>query len=220
MKQNFLLSCFFISSCLVNAQDASVNANSPYVFPIFQKGTVYLINGDSTMRSMNYNAVTEEMVYDERGRLLALDMPELIKHIRLGENVLIEPRDGKFYQRLANYGDGLFVYYKYKVIPPSSPSAYGGNANTTSTTNWSSLSDNKMLYELSLPNEFKLMKTKEFILFIGQESYKVNRALVKKLFPERADALKSYEKNHKLDLKDPEDVRTFIGICYDKLPVE
>jgi hypothetical protein len=134
--------------------------------------------------------------------------------------VFFEPVNGKFYQRIGDFGDGLYIYYKYKVVPPSSPSAYGGESNTTSTTNWSGLGYQSMYYDLNLPTEFKLIRLKEFILLVNKQPYKVNKALVNKLFPDRAAVVKTYQKKHKLDMKDPDDVRTFVGLCYGTVKVD
>jgi len=220
MKRIYLLACLFVCLSAVSAQETKPDAHSPYVFPAFQKGVVYFLNGDSSVRSMNYNGVTEEMVYLESGKMLAIDHPETISRILLGETTVFEPVNGKFCQRLADYGNGLYVSFKYTVLPPSSPSAYGSDASTTASTNWSHLEGQSMLYELSLPSDYKLLKVKQYTLYVDQKPYKVNRSIVKQLFPDKANSLKTYEKKHKLNLKDPEDVRTFIGICYGKMPTD
>ena len=162
---------------------------------------------------MNYNGATEELVYDQRGQLLALDNLNLIRSVIIGENVFV-PLDGKFYQKIGE--QGLFITYKYKVVPPSAPSAYGGESNTTASTNWLSLSNRSLLYTFSLPTEYKIIKSKEFLLYKDNQFFKVNRlSQVSKLFPEKASALKTFIKTNNLDWSRITDVVEIISFCHD-----
>jgi hypothetical protein len=209
MKTFIAVFCFVLTSCVVLAQES----NSPYVFATFKSGSVYLTNGDSASRVINYNAATEELVYEQGGKLMALDNLSLVKSVKFGENIF-EPIDGKFYQKLGN--QGLFVKYKFRIVPPSAPSAYGGDGNTSSSTSWTSLTKSGVLYELKLPTEYKLIKSKDFLFYKGSELNKVNRiSQVVGLFPSKEKELKTFIKTNKLDWSVNEDVQKIIGFCLE-----
>ena len=69
MKYKSLLLLLSISISL-HAQE-TVNL-SHYVFPDFQPGVVLLKNGVRNNAKLNYNAASEEMVFDENGKMLAI----------------------------------------------------------------------------------------------------------------------------------------------------
>jgi len=211
MKVILISFCFVLTTFLVSAKDAS--ENSLYVFDAFQKGTVYLSDGDSTVRRMNYNAGTEEVVFEQQGKLMALDNLNLVQRIKIGEN-MFEPIDGKFYQKIGSCPSGLYVSYKFKVIPPSAPSAYGSESNTSASTSWTSLAGKNNLYELTIPSEYKIIRSKDFYLYKENKLCPVNKfSLVIKLYPEKEDSLKKYIKANKLGWNEIEDVQKIIEFC-------
>ena len=211
MKTIIISISFILAAFMVSAQDAP--DNSLYVFGKFQKGVVYLNDGDSVMRYMNYNAGTEEVVFEQQGKWMALDNLNLVKRIKIGENVF-EPINGKFYQKIGICAEGLYVSYRYKVIPPSAPSAYGSESNTSASTSWSSLAGRGNLYEFTIPSEYKVVKSKDFLLYKDNQLCQVNKySQVSKLYPQKAKALKDFIKTNKLDWNDKTDIKRIIDFC-------
>ena len=47
-----------------------------YVFPSFMEGTVRQKSGEVNKALLNYNSLTEEMIFDQSGQKLALDRTE------------------------------------------------------------------------------------------------------------------------------------------------
>ena len=43
-----------------------------YVFPEFRKGTVLMKSGTKNEAMLNYNALTDEMIFDQNGKKLAM----------------------------------------------------------------------------------------------------------------------------------------------------
>ena len=73
--------CFLLISCLLgsfaNAQRPSAAVQlSHYVFDSFSKGKVQLKSGTFSEQSLNYNILTGEMIFDNGGRLLAINDPK------------------------------------------------------------------------------------------------------------------------------------------------
>ncbi|MCK9310684.1 MAG: hypothetical protein M0P26_00235 [Bacteroidales bacterium] len=211
MKAIMISFCLFLVAFIVSAQDAP--ENSLYVFGPFQEGVIYFNNGDSVVKRMNYNAGTEEFIFEQQGRLMALDHLDLVRFIKIGENVF-EPIHGKFYHKIGANADGLYILYRFKVIPPGTPSAYGSDSNTSASTNWSSLADKNQLYILTIPEGYKIIRSKDFLLYKDKSLYIVNKyAQVSKLYPEKAKALKEYVKRNKLVWKKVDDLKKIIDFC-------
>jgi len=211
MKTILISFCSILVTFMVFAQDAP--KNSLYVFGSFQKGIVYFNYGDSAVKRMNYNAGTEVIVFEQQGKLMALDNLNLVKRIKIGENIF-EPFDGVFYQKIGSCSGGLYISYKFKVIPPSSPSAYGSESSTSASTSWSSLADKSNLYEFTIPSEYKIIRSKDFYLYKDNELRQVNKfSQVSKLYPEKATSLKKYIKANKLGWNEINDVKEIIDFC-------
>ena len=213
MKVILISFCFILTTFMVSAKDAP--ENSLYVFDTFQKGTVYLSDGDSAVKRMNYNGGTEEVIFEQQGKLMALDNLNIVQRIKIGENVF-EPIDGKFYQKIGSCSSGLYVSYKFKVIPPGSPSAYGSESSTSASTSWSSLAGKNNIYELTIPSEYKIIRSKDFYLYKDNKLWQVNKfSQVSKLYPEKETSLKKYIKANKLGWNEIKDVQQIIDFCCD-----
>ena len=61
-----------LTEVLVLGQNTVEPTESHYVFPKFLKANVKMKNGHRESKVMNYNMITEEMVYDQSGTMMAL----------------------------------------------------------------------------------------------------------------------------------------------------
>ena len=52
-----------------------------YLFPEFAKGTVLMKNGIKNDASLNYNSLTEEMIFENNGKKLAVSQLDKIEKI-------------------------------------------------------------------------------------------------------------------------------------------
>ena len=149
-----VLSCMFST---LHAQ-SQVTEIFHYIFPEFVTGSVLMKDGTSHQALLNFNVATEEMIFDQNGQKLAF-----ADVTRKGlDTVFIENRkfvlldDSKFAEVIHQNGYTLMVQYKCRVIPPGKPSGYGGTSQTSSVTSYSSLMGSGQLYELKLPDDFKV----------------------------------------------------------------
>jgi len=71
-----LITFFFLTSCFTETQIQAQNETEPiathYVFPDFVKGSVKMKNGITEEAVMDYNMLTEEMVFEKNGTKLDL----------------------------------------------------------------------------------------------------------------------------------------------------
>ncbi|MEA4995634.1 MAG: hypothetical protein VB079_03980, partial [Petrimonas sp.] len=66
------LTLFLLLSTTVFLKAQETLTLSHYLFPDFQPGVVLLKNGVRNNAKLNYNAASEEMVFDENGKTLAI----------------------------------------------------------------------------------------------------------------------------------------------------
>jgi hypothetical protein len=152
MKTILLLLTFSLATILSVAQHKTIEL-SHYIFPEFVKGTVLMHTGIKNIALLNYNALTEEMIFDTNGRKLAMDKLQNIDTIFI-ENRKFLPYQNKFVELIYHNKYELYAAHKCKLVDPGKPSAYGGTSQTSATTAFSSFSAGGQLYELSLPEGY------------------------------------------------------------------
>lgn len=179
-----------------------------YIFPEFIKGDVLMKSGKVNSALLNYNAATEEMIFDQNGQKLAFDEITLNQV----DTVFIQNRkfvfhNKKFVEVLSQNGYKLFVEYKCQITPPGKPAAYGGTSETSSVTSYSSWMGNGTVYQLKLPDDFKTNTSVMYWLDNGN-GWKNFSSLgqIKKRYKNQKELYNTYTKQKKVNFKDVESV--------------
>jgi hypothetical protein len=182
---------------------------SHYIFPEFIKGTVLMKAGGKNMTMLNYNSMTEEMIFDSNGKKLAMGMIEQIDTIYIDGRIFI-PFEKKFVEIIYRNKYEFYAIHKCSVIDPGKPAAYGGTSQTSSTTSYSSIFSGGQAYELSLPDGFK---TKPYTDYLLKKDGKLTTILslrqLSKQFDEKSDQFKKYVKENKVNY---ENQKSLIGL--------
>jgi hypothetical protein len=213
MKQLLLTicaSCFFFS--LFAQDELSGKEFSSYVFPAFIEGTVKQKSGEVNKAFLNYNSLTEEMIFEQSGQKMALDKIEEIDTVYI-ENKKFIPAGKVFYEVVTNTPVALFIQHKSDLIPPGSETGFG-TSQTSAITNVNDLKNSGIAYKLKLPDDYKITLKKIYWLKKNNNYYLVKAIKnVLDLFPEKADAIKAYVKANKIDLKNSDDAMKLIVFC-------
>jgi hypothetical protein len=184
-----------------------------YILPEFTKGTVLMKDGTKNPALLNYNAATEEMIFDQNGQKLAfaeLTLNQL-------DTVFIENRKfvlldkNKFAEIIHHDGYKLLVQHKCRIIPPGKPAAYGGTSQTSSTTSYSSWSESGVIYQLDLPDDFKVNSSVIYWLDngAGLKSFS-SMGQLKKFYNKQKSLYNKYTRENKVDFKDTEAIAALI----------
>ncbi len=130
---------------------------SHYVFPEFLEGEILMKNGVKKAALLNYNSLSEEMVFIERGVKLAIADDEL-KRI---DTMFIEGRrfvvlnDDIVEVLLDKNSAKVFALHKCRVKRPGSRTAYGGTSHSTTSTSYGQITTGARIYELELPDGYE-----------------------------------------------------------------
>lgn len=158
---------------------------------------------------MNYNSLTEEMIFDNKGKKLAIGMHE----IPLVDTVFIEDRkfvaqNGKFVELVYHSKWDLYVEHKCKVEEPGTPTGYGGTSQTSATRSISTLlSDGGVVYDLELPDGYKTKpSTIYWLKKNGNLNKFVNMRELKNLYKDKKDLVKNYLKLNRVKYQDQESI--------------
>lgn len=210
MIYNRLIICILIFSLSFFTSYSQVKTIklSHYVFPEFVQGVILMKTGIENKILLNYNSLTEEMIFKEKERKFAI-VKEQLEQI---DTVFINDRkfvmlDDKFIELIYHSKFDLYAEHKCKVNKPGKPSAYGGTSETSATTLRSSFDYGGNTYELKLPDGYK---TKPYTYYWLKRNGKLNRFInmrqMIKLFKNKKNLFKAYVKKHDVNYNNQESI--------------
>ncbi len=205
MKTTFLFLILFLLSATVFCQKRNNEINH-YIFPEFKKGTVHMRKGGTNVSMLNYNSVTEEMIFDSNGKKLAIGPVDQIDTIYIDDRIFL-PLENKFIELLYHNKYELFAAHKCSLIDPGKPAAYGGTSQTSATTSYTSIMAGGQIYQLALPEGIGTNPYTEYLL---KKDDKLSPFLsirqLSKLFDDKSDLFKKYVKDHKINYEKQESI--------------
>ncbi len=202
--------CILIANLIISSSYAQLKSvvKAHYLFPAFTQGIVLMKSGVQNEALLNYNTLTEEMVFDKNGTKLAIPKTD----IGFIDTVFIEDRkfivlDKKIVELLSYSKWHLFVEYKCKVQEKGQSAGYGGTSETAAINTHSSLIAGGVFYELELPNHYKIEPyTYYWLKKNGELKRFVNMTTLKKLYKDKKDLFKAHVKKHDVKYNDPESI--------------
>ena len=209
--------CIFIASIVTIASVAQVKVLEQevkhYILDDFTKGFIYMKNGVINRGALNYNSVTEEMLFKDKGKIMSIGKDE----IDLVDTVVIEnkkfyPYNGKFLEvAYATGGRELMVEHKCRVIEPPKPSAYGTTTETASSKSYTNLTANGMFYSLEIPEGYRIVPYKYYWFKDGKKMTKIiNIRQLEKLFKGEKERFKEYMEENKVSFNSVSDVNALV----------
>ena len=184
---------------------------SHYVFPDFTNGSVLMKSGQQHQALLNYNALSEEMIFVDKGTKLAISKEEKEKI----DTVYIKGRkffvlDGRFLELIYRSGYELYAEHRCDVKYPGKPAGYGGTSETSSISTYSGVYSGGILYELRLPDDFSI---KPYLIYWLKKDGKINKNVnlkqLNKVFGDRKDQIKEYVGSNKTDYND---IESMVGL--------
>lgn len=196
--KNFLFLIILFSSNCVYAQHVQPGVKLVhYAFDEFSNGTVKMKSGETFNQVLNYNILTNEMIFDNQGKYLAISQPENVDTVYINNRKFI-PLNNKFYEVLIKPGMPLLLEFTASVTEPGTSTGYGGTSNTTASTSFKSLVSTGGAYELKLPDGFKVIPGFAYwIMKDGKLERVGSERQMAKIFPDKKQAIHDFVKqNH------------------------
>jgi hypothetical protein len=183
------------------------------VLPEFTRGVVLMKAGERNEAMLNYNALTEEMIFDNNGQKRAITESEMLRvdTVYIGDRRFVE-LNGRFVEMAHHSAWDLFIEHKCKVEEAGKPSGYGGTSQTSAATAVSSLySQGRVVYNLKLPDEYQAKPYRIYLLRKNGEIKKFSSMReLRKLYQDEKDLYKEYVKANPLEYEDQERMIQFI----------
>jgi hypothetical protein len=107
----------FLFCGLFAQQDQNVKQLTQYLFPDFKEGRVLQKSGTVTKTMLNYNTLTQEMIFIQGDQYLALDKIGDIDTVFLNNKKFV-PGDNMFYEVGTNMPIALLIQHTCDIIPP------------------------------------------------------------------------------------------------------
>lgn len=195
--------------CISSYAQPNDTETTHYLFPEFTRGVILMKDGKRNDALLNYNSLTEEMIFEKGGQKKAFMISEML----LVDTVFIKDRkfvvlNGKFVELVYHSRWDLYAEHKCKVEEQGKPAGYGGTSQTGAASSVSSLySQERVVYDLKLPDDYEIKPYSIYWLKKNGELNKfANLRELKKLFEDKKDAYKKYSKINRVKYQDQESI--------------
>jgi hypothetical protein len=192
---------------------AQSTSPSPFIFPEFVKGTVLQKGGAAVEALLDYNIISQEMMFDNNGTKLVLDQDN-IDTLYIQDRKFIPARQ-VYFEKLTNTAIPLYVQYKSTAVPPGPSDRIGGGSNQVGGAVISKKTiENADKYSMKLPEGFKLKNEDAYWLQKGGQFSPANDLKkVIKLFPSKGEQITAFVKENNIDLTSKADLIKLINFC-------
>lgn len=182
----------------LSAQANSDGSMPQFLFPDFVQGVVKMTNGLSQKAILNYNTVSEKMVYELDEKIYDMINIEKIDTVFIHESKFV-PVGNKFYEVLYNGAIPMFVQHKGSIVPPGKPAAYGGTSQVSSSTYQNGVQLPSGYYNLKLPANFQVKVDPVFWIRKDNNMYDfTSEKQFMKIFPETQADIKAHIKKYRI----------------------
>jgi len=181
-----------------------------YVLDQFTPGTVKMKSGETSKQNLNYNVITNEMVFEENGKFAAIASPENVDTVYIGDRKFI-PLNNKFYEILVNGAMPLLEEFTASVIEPGTSIGYGATTQSGATSSYQSLIRDGGAYGLKLPDGFQVVPKQAFFILKDAKLEKIGgERQLAKILPDKKDAIKDLVKKNNTNFSKREDITALV----------
>lgn len=196
----------------LEAQDAKDDHLPQFLFPEYSEGTVRLKDGQEQVVVMNYNTLTEKMIFRQNGKLLEITGLDKVDTITL-QNAKFIPVEKAFYEVLVNAPVSLFVQNRSDLRSQGRPAAYGTTSQTIGPTSVSKLYLDQV-YNMALPEEYKVAFSPFYWIRKNGTMYRfLTERQFLKIFPEKGKEIKEFIDQNDIDFRDRNDLIMLVKFC-------
>lgn len=184
-----------------------------YIFKEFLPGVVKKKTGQEVHILLNYNTLTEEMIFIKDTQHFAMIDLEQIDSVTLGGRTFV-PGNDMFYEKLTNTPSALYVRNKTNVLQEGKDIGYGAKSESGSISTVVALIGPRAVYRLDLPQGFKLVDHTTY--WVKKEDRFIQLTGIKKAqsaFPLKADAIKSFVQQNNIQFDKEEDMAKLVEFC-------
>lgn len=210
MMKYILISLFLFSTTTYAQHSLQTVKLVQYVFDQFTPGTVKMKSGATSNQTLNYNIITNEMVFEQNGNFAAIASPENVDTVYIADRKFI-PLNNKFYEVLVSGAMPLLEEFTASVIEPGTSIGYGSTTESGATSSYQSLIRDGGAYGLKLPDGFQVVAKQAFFILKDGKLEKIGgERQLAKIFSDKKDAIKDLVKKNNTNFSKREDVAALV----------
>jgi len=208
-----LVTVFNLISAALVCQTTSDGLMPQYYFQDFTTARVIMKNGQIQTASMNYNTVTEKMVFTRDENYYDIANPGMVDTVII-QDIRFIPAGKGFYEVLKSGDPSLFIQFKGELLPAGKPVGYGGTSQLAASVYLSSVDLSSGRYNLPLPSDYIVKITPVYWIRKDSEWFSFsNEKQFLNLFPEKADRLKPFIKKNRIKFDRKEQITKLFKYC-------
>ena len=200
----------FASPASLHGQTSSKGDMPQYLFSEFAGCEVLMKGGKINSPLMNYNTVTEKMVFLSNDKYYDMTNPEAVDTVMLNECKFI-PVGRAFFEVLVTKPIALFIQHKGNLMSAGKPVGYGGTSQTASTNYISNIELSGIQTNLALPKDYIVNPAPVYWIRTGEKwSDFTNEKQFINLFPDKSAQIKSFIKENRIKIDKPENLTRLV----------
>jgi hypothetical protein len=199
----------------VRAQSDEIKNLAQFLFPQFSKSILKMKTGKDLTLMLNYNVVTELIVFIQKDQVFDLLNPETVDTVIMNSRLFI-PVGKIFHEVLLEGPIDLFLQYKGSILDPPRPAGYGGTSQVSNSTNISriTMGNGTAVYNMPLPEDFSVKLELIYWINLNENKFSfVNERQFLKIFKGKETEIKKYIKDNHLKFENTPDVVKLVGYC-------
>jgi hypothetical protein len=197
----------------LHAQSEQFQNLPQYLFPDFSTSTVKMKVGKTLTLFLNYNIVTEKMVFFQKDQVFDMVNPETVDTAIIDNRKFI-PVGKAFYEVIMERPLSLFIEHKGDIVDQGKPTGYGGTSEVSSSTYYSKMDYGASAFNVKLTGDLIIKPYKVFWISINGDKYSfVNERQFDKIFPGKEKEIRLYIKENHLKFANPQDVKELVQFC-------
>ncbi|HRT89902.1 MAG TPA: hypothetical protein P5257_07255 [Bacteroidales bacterium] len=187
-------------------QEINIRYPEQYLFPDFQPARVAMKAGKDVNILLNYSVVLEKMMFLQRGQVYEMMNSEAVDTVYLQNRKFIPY--GRIFLEVALEGDiTLCIQHTGKDLGPSSPAAYGGKSDVSSSNYINYMGLTGEPFRMQHMEELNLKYDRIYWLKSDDKWHSfTSKGQLMKIYPDRKSQIRKYFRNNKVDFSDSQEV--------------
>jgi len=199
----------------LGAQTPQPDLRPQFLFRNFNNGKVIMKNGQVNEAMLNYNTLTEKMVFIQGNKYLDLTNLNMVDTVILDSHKFI-PAGKFFYEVLFQGHISLFARHQGKL--KGRPGAYGKTSDASSNYYLSNISIRQGEGDLSLPQEYFVEPRTDYLVSKNNEWFEFYSEKFLNIFPEKSTEIKNFIKENRIRTDKTEDLIRLVAWCNSIIP--
>jgi hypothetical protein len=197
----------------LSAQQDTTKGLSQYLFGKFSNGTVRFKTGPPRDAKMNYNMLSEKMVFEQNGKFFDMINTETIDTVYL-QNIKFIPSEKIFLEVVLSGKIPFYIQHRADLMSPGKQAGYGGTSQTTATTSITTLHAPSGTYNLKLPDDYTVKPSPVYWLLLeGKMGKFLNDRQFLKLFDRNQSEIRQFIKDNKISFEKRDDLTRLVKFC-------